>query len=498
MAPARLVGRYRPALQATNAADALAFQALPKALVALGLPLAVIALGAFVSVLHATTVIDNVAPHVNWLRFQMDDVWTEAPAFILLAIAIGVFSPALGVFLVATFGIMDLAASVVQPYELQPLPGALAGRLVAIWLLWLLVVEIPVFGRLLARSMRGVAGNRPAMAALNGAITGVFTLFWAAGAAILLRPIFEWSTLPSGGRAEAYIPMQTGGVVFAIAAAGIAAAVAFSRGPGALMSVGSTSAEPTGSAPKPAPVVVMVAQRLLFSALLTIGLGGMITAPLDAVVLFATLAGAAPLARLIGARLPVGALFNRLPSIARVGLSIPLVYGVSFLLIDAGLLKSISEFFPVIAVFAVGLFVIELITAEGAGSSVVRPSLAGAAGPAALTVTLLAVAAVAPLPVLADNGGSLVDMWPTIDIAVFAGMATPFIFWMAKRFPPPPPPPQGPPPPPDMGPPSPEEQKARDRMKDVLKRARDQLRERKKMLNGGPPATVGSVTGRKG
>ncbi len=407
--------------------------------VSVGLPLAVVALAGIVSVLHATTALDNVAPHVNWLRFQIDDVFTEAPAFMLLAIAIGVFSPSLAVFLVAVFGVMDLGASVVQPFELQPLPGALAARLVAIWLLWLLVVEIPVLGRMLTGSMRGLSANRLAASGLNGVITGVFTLFWAAGAAILVRPIFEWSTLPSGGRAEAYLPMQTGGLVFALAAGAIAAVVALSRSPGGLLDLSAPPSRPMEDRPKPAALAVSVARRLIFSALLTVGLGGMITVPLDAVVLFAALAGAAPLARLIAARIPFGSLVDRLPSIARVAVAIPLVYGVSFLLIYAEWLKAISEFFSVIVVFAVGLFVIELVTARESRGPEVGPSVAGAAGlGAALAMTLVAVAAMAPTPVFADNGTSLIDLWPAFDLAVFAGMATPFIFWMAKRPPPPP------------------------------------------------------------
>lgn len=382
MAPARVAARFRRALGLTNTADALALQALPKAFVAVGLPLAVVALAGFVNVLHATTVLDHVAPHPDWLRFQIDDVWTEAPAFILLAIAIGVFSPALGAFLVVVFGVMDIGAAALQPYELRPLPGALAGRLVATWLLWLLVVEIPVLGRVLAGSVRAFAGNRLAVAAVNAALTGTFTLFWAAGAAILVRPIFEWSSLPSGGRMEAYVPMQAGDTVLAAAAAVIAGAVALTRGSGGLLNASPRPGHLGESSMARTPAIA-IGRRVIGAALLTIGLGGMITAPLDAIVLFATLAGAAPVARRIGARLSLGSLFGRLPSIVRMAVSIPLVYVVSFLLIDAESLKGISEFFPVIVVFALGLFVMELITAERAGGAALRGSSAPAATAAA-------------------------------------------------------------------------------------------------------------------
>ena len=82
------------------------------------------------------------------------------------------------------------------------------------------------------------------------------------------------------------------------------------------------------------------------------------------------------------------------------------------------------------------------------------PSIARVAGlSVVLGSALTAITALAPGLALADNGGSFVDMWPAIDIAVFAGMATPFIFWAAKRFPPPGPPPPPPGPDPDYNPP---------------------------------------------
>ena len=50
-----------------------------------------------------------------------------------------------------------------------------------------------------------------------------------------------------------------------------------------------------------------------------------------------------------------------------------------------------------------------------------------------LAVAFLVITAVGPMPVFADNGLSFVDMWPAIDIAVFAGFATPFIIWGAGK-----------------------------------------------------------------
>ena len=62
---------------------------------------------------------------------------------------------------------------------------------------------------------------------------------------------------------------------------------------------------------------------------------------------------------------------------------------------------------------------------------------------AGLALALLAISAVAPMPVFADNGSSLGDLWAALDQAAFAGMATPILIWAANkaRLPPPPGPP---------------------------------------------------------
>ncbi len=59
---------------------------------------------------------------------------------------------------------------------------------------------------------------------------------------------------------------------------------------------------------------------------------------------------------------------------------------------------------------------------------------------AAVALALVAIGLTTPAPVLADNGASLQDLWSIFDLAVFAGLATPVLLWLADaaRIPDPP------------------------------------------------------------
>jgi hypothetical protein len=432
MTPARLVGRFRPSLRAATAADTVAFQRLPRAVVDIGLPLLLIVVVGVVTFAHATSVYPHPSVKIDWLRVGIDDVFTESPVFLFVAIALGVLSPALGILLVLLFGVTDLAAAEVQPYELVPLPMAVAGRLVAIWLLWLLVVEIPVLGRVLASSTGRLAGSRLAVAALSAVVTGGFTFLWTQAAAVLVRPVFTWSSLPSGVRLEAIQPIQVGGVVFAVAAAVAAAAVALAWSGRLLL--------PSASAPPSQPIFDRlgvpgaVVRRLVVAGLLTVALGGLITVPIDAAVLFVAIAGARPVARWIAQHSPIGMVIERLPPIVRVALAVALVYGIAYLTVGVAPLRKVSDFFSVIAAVAIGIFVVELVVASRASSVTQRPSIARAAGVgAALGLGLLAIGLAAPSSVFADNCASFPDCWNSVLAAILAAASVPILMWIATR-----------------------------------------------------------------
>lgn len=451
MAPARLVGRLRPGVLAAASADAAALRALPKVAVAVGLPLLVVILAGLVSVTHATSTIGHVSPQIDWLRFQIDDVFTESPLFLVAAVAIGAFSPALGVFLVAVFGVMDVAAAAWAGELLGvhrvddpafTLLASLAGRLVAIWLLWLLAVEIPIFGRLLGLSWRRLAGNRFAVATLTGLATGAFTWTWTQATIVLVRPVFTWSPLAQGSvRLEAIQPVQEGGLVFAVVGGLVAAAIALARGPGGLLYA------PLGRPAQPAPrgslgTVGQVVRRVVVAALLTVLLGGLITAPLEAVALFATLAGARPLARFVADRTALGAIVRALPPIARYAVAAALMFVVAQVVIgplyglastDPGL---VPEFFSLVVAVAIGIILVELLTTPAAQSRSRTTAAPSAAVIVVLGSVLVLLAFAAPVTVLADNCASLRDCFMDILAAALFAMSVPFVL-AANHFDPP-------------------------------------------------------------
>lgn len=510
MGPARLAGRIRPALGAAAAADALAFRSLPRIVIALVPPILVFVLSAVVSISHAErTVIPQVA-HVDWLRLATDVVYTESAPFLLFAVIAGALSPALGALLVAVFGVMDIAAATPSPYELHPLPGALVGRLVAIWLLWLLAVEIPVFGRQLGLSWSRLSGNRFAVAILTAVATSAFIWFWTQAALVLIRPVFVWSTLPSGVTLAAVFPVQSAGLVFAVAGGLVAGLGALARGPAGLLHEADRP-----SAPPRTGVLALAARtvrRIVVAALLVVGLGGLISWPLEAVVLFVVLLGAAPLARFVADRTPIGSLVLALPPIARYALAAVLSFGVAqvtiaplfrFAAVDTS--GRYPEFFSVVAAMAIGIVLVQLATTPATR----RPSAASIASTVtvalALAGGLFLIVFLAPLTVAADNCGSLSDCWGVAFFAALTGGALPLLYGMAfapQKPPPPTPIPRGrsygppemppgfdpprPPRPPDRPPPpppperSPEDQQRDDDFNRKKKEYWDKEQERQK------------------
>jgi hypothetical protein len=440
MAPARVIGRIRPGLLAAAASDASVIARLPRVTGAVVIPVVVIGLAATFAALHAFSPGVERALPLNWLRLNMEDLYTEIPAFLIAAIIIGSLSPAAAVLFVLSFGAFDLVAATRDPHELPmsaDRPFALVGRLVAYWLLWLLAVEIPVLGRTLARSGRGLASSKFVAAAVSGLVAAVFTLFWAHGSAVLFRPVYLWSDI-GGPFAQGFVFLQNEGHVFALIAGVSAVLVALVRGPSELLRrvrpsrAAHGDARPQGQGLPGA--LVSGARQLIGAGLLTICLGGLITRPVDAVVVFAALAGSRPLARVLAQRSPIGSITVRLPELVRLATAFALAFLVSYVLVLAPALHAVSEFFSVIVVFAIGLFVIELMTATGTPGAAREQSIALRTGVAAVALLgLAAFGALAPAPAFADNVGNLPDLWAALILAALGGLGIPIVVWLAKR-----------------------------------------------------------------
>jgi hypothetical protein len=426
MAPARVVGRFHGGLRAASAADATGLRSLPRAVVVVGLPLLIIVMAAVVSLLHATSVINHTTIQIDWFRIQVDDLFTESPPFLILAVAVGAFSPALGVFLVCVFGVMDLAAGGVAaeylgihkvPDPAFTLVAAVTGRLVSLGLLWLVVVEIPIVGRQLGLSWRRLGGSRLAVAALTGAATMTFVWVWTQAATVLIRPVFTWSFTLIQPRVEAVAPIQDAGLVFAIVGGLVAGLVALTRGPSGLLEYPTADAAPLPSGGGPG-VVRRLIRRLVVAGLLTLLLGGLITVPLEAVLIFATLASARPLAQLVANRTILGTAVGVLPPIARFAVAAAVTFIVAQVTIgplydlartDPGL---VPEYFSVIVSMIIGIFVVQLATTpSSAGARPLPPPVPVTAVVAFLLVIATLLLLAAPALVFADNDAGLVDTW---------------------------------------------------------------------------------------
>jgi hypothetical protein len=335
-------------------------------------------------------------------------------------------SPAAGVLLVLSFGAFDLVASLTHPEELHfwaQRPFPIGGRLIAYWLLWLLAVEIPVLGRVLASSVGQFARSRPTVAVLSGVATGGFTFLWAQATPVLLRPVFLWSDI-GGPYAEAAVPIDYGWIVYVLVAGVTAAIVSLVRDPDWLIEEFDASAEAPEGEPGRAATPIAVVRRLVVAALLTISLGGLITQAIDAVVLFVALAGAGPFAQWLASRSPVARLTDRLPPIVQAGLASAVVFVVALVFVGIPVLKNVSEFFVVIVGMSIGLFIVEFVTASGPEPLEPGPSIAHASGTGVLLgLGLLALQFVGPPPAAADNILSLSDIWNTITAISIAALA---------------------------------------------------------------------------
>lgn len=377
----------------------------------------------------------NARAGIEWTRLALADTYLEIPIFLLLAILIGQALPSLAVVFVLVFGVLDIAVAATQPQELTPVPWAFAGRLVAIWALWLLVVELPVFGRSLAGSWRAISGNRGAVAALLVLTAGAFTWFWTQAAPILVRPMFVWSDL--GAPAVAAVrPVQEGGAVFAVWAVAVAGGVAMIH-----LRAGIPLLGPEAATAQAAPRVQVILRALVAGAVITVSLGGLIATPLEAAVIFAAVAGSGPLAQLVADRTVLGYAVRVTPPpiryVAAAGVSIGVCWLVVGQLYQVNLRANIgpphNEFFSVVFAIAVAFFLVALVTTPSSGVQQRR------AGPAstAITMSVLAIGLQAlilatPVTAFADNCASLNDCWDTVKWTALAASALPFL--MAYRM----------------------------------------------------------------
>lgn len=406
MVPGWLIGRIRPSLARATDADAIALGHRKPIVVGLVLPLAAIVVALVPSIIHATTKTALSIAQVDYLRIRIDDVYTESLLFMAAAILIGILSPSLGAFFVLAFGVFDLWAASMQPLELVRPPDAIVGRLISYWLLWLLVVEIPCFGRTLVETAGGGAVERIRSALIGGLATGGFAFLWTLAAPTLIRPVYSLSFMRVP-QIAAIFPLQNGGWFVAVAA-GLGAAVFIAvRGSEGLL----------GREPVRPPLLsrreAAIGLHVLRAALLTVGLAGLILRPTDALILFGALLLARPVAWLIVTRAGLGIVTSRIPRIVRIGLAVAAAFAVALVTVPRFYTANDRDFFAVIVGLVGAFFVIEILLVD---RSEVTPEPESDTPPSALAgvvtglyigllagLVLILISFVLPLTVLADN-----------------------------------------------------------------------------------------------
>ncbi len=410
--PSVVLGRIRPGLAERAAEDAAWVSRFPPLAATAILPLLVVAIPVAFAGARA---FDTTPVNAVEFTFHIQDVYIESIPFMVIAAAIGLAAPTLGVLFLASHMIADLAAAFIQPLEMEPLPTAFAGRLVSFWLLYLLVAELPmavheISGWVRVRAPRALGG--PLMVVVGAAAGAAFAWIWGAGATLLIRPVFTWSHLywPT---ANAGWPLLSSAGIFALVVGG-AALLLF----GFRYLILPAAARPaqvaaSGGMAGLGPIVFgIVVPIVLFSSL--------ITQPIDAVVLAVAVLGARPISAFVlrrtGLARPLAGILRPVRLIGGVAVS----FGVGYLIASVLGVSTISDFFTMVVAMAVGFVLTRiLLDADDFGSSVAAPpSLA--AGVGASLVVGMAIWLFSAGPTFADNIGNQGDGWGTAAAAAGA------------------------------------------------------------------------------
>jgi hypothetical protein len=336
---------------------------------------------------------------------QIYDVFTESVPFMVAAAIVGLAAPAAGVLLVLAYGASDLVVTVLTG-ELQPIPGALAGRLVSYALLWLLAVEIPLLGRQLFESVASsdaAPRARRTMAVLIAAIgTGALVYVWTHGARLLIGAVY-YPTGTGLTPPPAFVVLLDNAILVA-AAIGAAALVIFGvRYLGASAHIGASAIEPGPLFPRGSPLGYIASLAVAFFILLAL-----YDKPIDAVILIAGLLLARPVARFVLSVTRSARVLARIPWPIRLlaGFVATLAFAAVFLGIVG--ISPLSRLGNMVIAVAVGLVIMEIFLAADEVADASRESAARRVAEG-LTVGILILLAL-PAVALGDNGEAAADL----------------------------------------------------------------------------------------
>lgn len=331
-------------------------------------------------------------------------LWSESLPLILVALALGVVGRAPGMVFTVAFGLIDLALA---PGRLtDQSPEVLFGRFGTLVVLGTLVVALPSLARiaeswLLARlRVRGSALSAPriAAAAVAAALLGFLALGWTEAAYLFVRGAFVDNT-----------PIDTAVAVFdaqwplVVAAAVVFALVrSLALRPRLAVDADLLPLLPNPAAGTPAWIALTAVRTVVSLAMLR----GIISGPVDLVVLLAALIGAPVLVLGLG-RSSAGTALQSVPFGARLIAAFVVMFGVALVLFRLPAEPMLgSSSLPVIAAVAIGTLVFAVLaglppradaTPSGAGFPAVPRGAAAALGILAFGTLVLA----RPAPVAA-------------------------------------------------------------------------------------------------
>jgi hypothetical protein len=351
-------------------------------------------------------------------------VFTESLPVMAAMLTIGLLAPAAGALAVIVFAIGDLGLTVVRG-ELEPPLWALLARIASYWLLWVLAVEIPLIGRMIAEWRIGdesaSPGKRWGAVAVGAVIVAALTWIWAQAAPLLIGVVFRLTTGWGGPTINAMYPLQLDGNYLVAAAAILGLLLLGLRYLGRQPDLTPLPPDPPSGLTGSPIVGHLVTVALTFVVLL-----GVVTRPIDVVVLLPALLLARPIATYVLRTTGVGPQLARLPMPIRLVVGFAAAVAIGWVIVSIlGFQSDLSGFFTMVVALAVGYIVMTFfLAADSAASDGSRdaPVGSGVATTLMLTTGLLLFLALPEL-VLADNGGDHADGWPNAAAAALAAAA---------------------------------------------------------------------------
>ena len=374
MWPAWQIGRVRSDLRAAAVADASRLSELPSVVRSALVPAIAVLVPAAVIGLHATTQPFSQPPQDS-LTLVISMVFTESLPVMAAMLAIGLLAPAAGALAVIVFAIGDLVLTVPRG-EFDPPLWALMARLASYWLLWVLAVEVPLMGRTVTEWRIGdesaSAGRRWGAVAIGALIVAALTWIWAQAAPLLIGVIFRLTTGWGGPTINAMYPLQLDGN-YLVAASAVLAVLLFG-----LRYLGREPHLSPVSSETPTSRTAQLVRYLITVALTLVVLLGVITQPVDVLILLPALLLARPVAVWLLRTTGLGSQLARFPMPIRLIIGFVVAVAVGWVVVSVLGYSDLSGFFTMVVALAVGYVVMTFfLAAEPIVAEVPRDIAAG-------------------------------------------------------------------------------------------------------------------------